>query len=76
MIYSAGLPVVTELIANGLFEPVCANCGAIQGEPSKGRYKRVHLTRDHIVPRSKGGANVLENIQLLCWDCNQEKSNN
>jgi hypothetical protein len=34
------------------------------------------LQFDHIVPVSKGGANVAENIELLCGDCNRLKSDN
>ncbi|MET0406115.1 MAG: HNH endonuclease signature motif containing protein [Cystobacter sp.] len=31
--------------------------------------------RDHVVPRSKGGEGVPENGQVLCRECNLEKSN-
>lgn len=33
------------------------------------------LEVDHIVPVSKGGASVEENLQTLCWRCNRTKSN-
>ena len=32
-----------------------------------------NFERDHIVPRAAGGANVLENFQLLCGSCNRIK---
>lgn len=55
----------------------CAECGVemkvnletgrIDLRSSKG------ATIDHIRPRSKGGGSELENLQLLCRSCNNEK---
>ena len=33
------------------------------------------LQVDHIVPRSKGGLTLLENLQALCYTCNAQKQN-
>lgn len=50
---------------------LCGNCGKdLSGTVSiwsEGHY-------DHIVPLAKGGLNDVTNIQLLCGDCNREKS--
>jgi len=44
----------------------CAKCG--------GRFKKDEMEADHIIPWSKGGKTVRENCQMLCKDCNREKS--
>jgi len=31
------------------------------------------MTKDHIIPKSKGGPNKLENYQTMCKKCNEEK---
>jgi diadenosine tetraphosphate (Ap4A) HIT family hydrolase len=45
----------------------CALCGATKRERP--------LDVDHIIPRSKGGKNVYENLQILCSKCNRSKGN-
>ena len=48
----------------------CCNCGnSIYAEPN------LLLEIDHIIPISKGGFTVEENLQTLCWKCNRAKSN-
>ena len=32
-----------------------------------------NLTVDHVVPRSKGGSDYIDNLQLLCVACNSMK---
>lgn len=46
----------------------CANCGREFSEYLK-------FTVDHIIPLSKGGSLVKENVQLLCRSCNSSKNN-
>lgn len=48
----------------------CCNCGnSTYLEPN------LLLEIDHIIPVSKGGYTVEENLQTLCWKCNRAKSN-
>ncbi len=44
---------------------ICAYCGET--------FARGDLTRDHIVPRSKGGADTWTNCVTACLRCNQAK---
>lgn len=43
----------------------CQYCGIQPG--------RLHLTVDHVVPRSQGGQTVWENVVTACRDCNHRK---
>jgi 5-methylcytosine-specific restriction endonuclease McrA len=45
-----------------LFGNVCVCCG-----------KEKKLTRDHVIPLSRGGSDSITNIQPLCMDCNKSK---
>jgi 5-methylcytosine-specific restriction endonuclease McrA len=44
----------------------------LYGIDSNGR--EVMLTKDHIIPRSKGGKNKLSNYQPMCIHCNKKKA--
>ena len=35
----------------------------------------VMMNRDHIIPRSLGGLNVIENLRVSCEDCNSQRAN-
>jgi len=37
--------------------------------------EEVLMTKDHIIPKSKGGSEKLDNMQTMCTFCNCEKDN-
>ena len=48
----------------------CRFCGnSTHSEPN------LLLEIDHIIPVSKGGCTIEDNLQTLCWKCNRAKSN-
>jgi 5-methylcytosine-specific restriction endonuclease McrA len=51
--------------AVALYGAVCMKCGSTD-----------HIQVDHVKPRSKYPEIALDinNLQILCWDCNKEKS--
>lgn len=49
--------------------PICEKRG------NNTEYKLEEMQGDHIVPWSRGGKTVEENLQMLCKKCNGEKSN-
>ena len=48
----------------------CCACGA---SPANDISVELHV--DHVIPWSKGGETILENLQTLCLNCNLGKSN-
>lgn len=46
---------------------LCAYCG--------NQHSTGNLTRDHVLPRSRGGSDIWENVVTSCRPCNQRKDN-
>lgn len=45
----------------------CPKCGK--------NFRQKQMDADHIVPKSMGGDNTRDNIQMLCYHCNRSKNN-
>lgn len=65
---------------------VCVHCGleATHWEHRADKYDNfkivlmagsIEMTQDHIVPKSRGGDNSMDNAQTLCMECNCFKGN-
>lgn len=42
----------------------CQKCGT----------RRNHLQKDHVIPKSRGGSDDVDNIQYLCANCHEDKT--
>ena len=52
----------------------CHWCGRRLRDPETGRQARPDdATIDHVLPRSRGGGNLLSNLVLACPACNEER---
>lgn len=57
----------TKYFLYGKQEDNCSGCGT--------HFDCRNLGVDHIIPRSKGGQDADENLQLLCGSCDRIKGN-
>ncbi|RME84626.1 MAG: HNH endonuclease [Caldilineae bacterium] len=61
-----GIPLTRRMIL-ARDNDTCQYCGAQPG--------KAELTIDHVLPRSRGGQKVWENVVTACRSCNQRKGN-
>ncbi|MBD2303181.1 HNH endonuclease [Nostoc sp. FACHB-190] len=47
---------------------LCEYCHASE------QWQYVFFTVDHVIPLTKGGANLIDNLALACFHCNRQKS--
>lgn len=65
-----GVPTLFQL--HVYFQGKCMWCGEqtlLDEEPGHPRA----ATREHLVPKSKGGRSEARNLALACWECNQAR---
>ena len=60
-------PTLTNTALFARDAQLCLYCGHEFSRPS--------LTRDHVLPLSKGGRDIWENVVTACFHCNSRKSN-
>ena len=60
-------PTLTNTALFARDAQLCLYCGQ--------QFSRPHLTRDHVMPLSKGGRDSWENVVTACFHCNSRKSN-
>lgn len=63
--YTRGVPLLTNRTLFQRDRNLCLYCGK--------QFSPAYLTRDHIMPASRGGESVWENCVTACRDCNQSK---
>lgn len=63
--FTRGVPLLTNRTLFQRDKNLCLYCGDI--------YPLSQLTRDHVIPASRGGASVWENCVTACKRCNQVK---
>ena len=62
-----GIPTLTNRALFRRDKNVCAYCG--------NELSAAKLTRDHIIPSSRGGKDIWTNVVASCGSCNRRKSN-
>jgi len=58
-------PALTNVALFARDQHLCLYCGQ--------DYARPHLTRDHVMPLSRGGRDIWENVVTACFHCNSRK---
>lgn len=65
----------TEAMKHKVYEKQKHRCAMCVKHGVKTEYAYDEMQGDHIVPWSKGGKTVVENLQMLCEVCNRDKGN-
>jgi len=60
-------PALTNVALFARDRMLCLYCG--------NHFHRGELTRDHVIPVSKGGRDLWVNVVTACWSCNVKKGN-
>ncbi len=78
VIHRTDIPIRTDL---GKVPPATSHKNLLYGEQVGNcegcgqHFQAQNLEVDHIIPKSKGGTDHVENLQLLCGSCNRIKGN-
>lgn len=69
------VPIPRRSRITNLFNEQAGKCHYCETEMTLSLGFNRTATVDHVVPRSKGGADTNDNIVAACYDCNQKKGN-
>jgi 5-methylcytosine-specific restriction endonuclease McrA len=55
--------------------PVLTRAEYMEAARAKGTHtvQELNAVEDHIIPVALGGSDAIDNIQIICWACNQDK---
>ena len=72
---SLSIRAFSEQMKQRVYEKQQHRCPVCQRNGIDREYEFTEMQGDHIVPWSRGGRTIEENLQMLCQRCNTEKSN-
>ena len=68
---------ISRQALRGRYGDLCCYCGVAMHfrSPHGGEYDPRLATIEHVIPISKGGTHVWDNVRLACWQCNVRRNN-
>lgn len=74
MLHIANVKKAIRMAWKRAYGSTCQSCGGHMHFDAKFRNSNKYATIDHILARALGGDDTLENVQVICKECNNKKS--